>query len=96
MEVSGQLHALAALFPVPIVQEAGWAEDYPEGCTPEDAVLRTTPKSSNASAKRFTQHAYSVPRKRGKSVLITKEALRREKLNFVKGVPMMCVNFVIV
>jgi hypothetical protein len=33
MEVSGQLHALAALHPVPIGQEAGWA---PESVHPLD------------------------------------------------------------
>jgi hypothetical protein len=40
--------------------------------------------------------AYSVSYKSGKSVLITKETLLKNNLNFVKDVPMIYVNFIII
>ena len=56
----------------------------------EGAVWRTTTswntacvKSSDASAEGFTQPAFSVSRKSRKSVLVAKETLWRNNLDFV-------------
>ena len=47
-------------------------------------------KSCDASAKGFTRPADSVPQKGGKSVLLMKETLWKNILNFVKF-PKACV-----
>jgi hypothetical protein len=51
-------------------------------------------KSSDASAKSFMQVAYSTSHKGEKSVLIMKDTLWKNNLNFVKDVPMIYVNFI--
>jgi hypothetical protein len=62
---------------------------------------------SNESTKNFTGSSLwfwfsivtscmNVPRKRGKSVLITKETSWKNNLNSVKNVPLLCVNFIMV
>ena len=51
-------------------------------------------KSSDASAKNFMGLAYSISHKSGKSVLIMKEILWKNNLNFAKDVPMLYVNFI--
>ena len=52
-------------------------------------------KSCEASAESFTLSAYSVSRKGGKRVLITKETVWRSNVKCVKDVRMTYVNLVI-
>ena len=49
-------------------------------------------ESSDASVESLTLPAYSVSRKGGKSLLIMKETLWKNSLNFVKDVLMVYVN----
>jgi hypothetical protein len=51
---------------------------------------------SNASAKSFMQPEYSISCKDGKSVLIMKETLWKSNLNFVKDIPMLYLNFIVI
>jgi hypothetical protein len=51
-------------------------------------------KSSDASAKSFMRLAYSILRGSGKSVLIMKETLWKNNLNFAEDVPMLYIDFI--
>ena len=51
-------------------------------------------KGSDASAMSTMRLAYSVLIKGGKSASIMKEILWTNNVNFVKDVPMICVNFI--
>jgi hypothetical protein len=55
----------------------------------DDAINTACVKSSDASAKNFTHTGYSVSRKGGRGVLVMKETLWKNNLNFVKYVPMI-------
>jgi len=51
-------------------------------------------KSSDASVKRFTWQVYGTSGKSRKIVLIMNKGLWKNKLNFVKDVPMVYLNFI--
>ena len=53
-------------------------------------------RPGSALAKSFTRPAYSVSRKGGKSVSIMKGTLWKNCINFVKNVPMIYINFIII
>jgi hypothetical protein len=53
-------------------------------------------KISDASAKSFRRPAYSVSSKGRKSVFIMKEALWESNINFVKDVPVIYANYIII